>query len=160
MATFSSKPWPRKVTGPSRWNQVGLSGPGLKGHRCLSWQMCPGATGSCPIKEGAQWTPRSGPMAHLLMGHVLGKSLPDFKPQTPPLSDGLQFTLPIYSRPLGGSRERRTEAMLWEIAAPPCPALAPAQPLVDEETQAGGDINSRGTPEATIPHPGPRSPHL
>lgn len=57
MATLFPKPGSRKVTGPWRWNQAGLGGPGLKGHKYLSWQTCPGLMVFWPVKEGSTVEP-------------------------------------------------------------------------------------------------------
>lgn len=56
-------------------------------------------------------------------------SLADSGRRFPHLSIGLQFALPIFSRPLGGSTEKGGGRVV-RVAVPPRPAQAPAQPQV------------------------------
>lgn len=60
--------------------------------------------------------PHSVPMAHLQ-----NQSFPDSECQFPYLSDALQFVLPIFSRILGGSMERREE----EVRVMAAPLILP-----------------------------------
>lgn len=87
-------------------------------------------------------------------------SLADSGPRFPHLSDGLQFALPIFSRPLGGSTEKGGGRVVRSGSATlSCPGSSSASGTRRRRPRLGVPSNSQVT-QGSSSCTGPRSPHL